>query len=113
MTARIARGAVGAALLLTANWVVVRPAGAAGCAALAHLQLPDTTITLAGQTGGCLAASQVPALRLIYDGPRDPQTHALIYPGMNRGSESGSVFALPFLDGASKLPEGAGEPADI
>jgi feruloyl esterase len=62
-----------------------------------------------GQTSNCLTAPQVQALRLIYDGPRDPQTRALIYPGMNRGSESGSVFALPFLDGASKLP---GEPAN-
>lgn len=60
-----------------------------------------------GQTKQCLTAAQVQALRLIYEGPSDPQTHALIYPGMSRGSESGSLFALPFLGGSFTLP---GEP---
>ncbi len=69
---------------------------------------PATLACKGGERKQCLDPAQVQALRLIYDGPRDPQTYALIYPGMSRGSESGSVFALPFLDGLLTLP---GEPA--
>ena len=52
-----------------------------------------------GQTAGCLTAAQADALNLIYDGPRDPRTGALIYPGVNRGSESGGLFDLAFEEG--------------
>lgn len=50
-------------------------------------------------TTNCLSPDQVQALRLYYDGPRDPRTGALIYPGAMRGSESGSEFDLAALEG--------------
>jgi feruloyl esterase len=52
-------------------------------------------------TKNCLNPQQVEALRLIYDGPRDPRTGDLIYPGANRGSESGSLFDLGAIEGLS------------
>jgi feruloyl esterase len=36
----------------------------------------------------CLTAAQVDAVRKIYAGPRNPRTGALIYPGLERGSEA-------------------------
>ena len=52
-----------------------------------------------GQTANCLNPDQADALNLIYDGPRDPRTGALIYPGVNRGSESGSLFDVAAEEG--------------
>jgi len=54
-------------------------------------------------TTNCLNPQQVEALRLFYDGPRDPRTGRLIYPGANRGSESGSLFDLGAMEGLSPL----------
>ena len=53
----------------------------------------------AGQTANCLTIDQADALNLIYDGPRDPRTGALIYPGANRGSESGATFDIAAQEG--------------
>ena len=41
--------------------------------------------------------------RLLYDGPRNPRTGHLIYPGLPRGSESGSLFDWAFLQGLSPV----------
>jgi feruloyl esterase len=46
----------------------------------------------------CLTASQAEAAALIYDGPRNPSNHHLIYPGWPRGSE-GIPVIWPFLEG--------------
>lgn len=59
------------------------------------------------ETANCLNPDQVNALDLIYDGPRDPRTGALIYPGPNRGSESGSYFDIAAQEG---ITIGQGEP---
>lgn len=48
-----------------------------------------------------MTPAQVQAARLIYDGPRNPRTGRLIYPGPERGSESGSTFGWAFLQGLS------------
>jgi len=40
------------------------------------------------ETGRCLSAAQVAALRAIYQGPRNPRTGTPIYPGFARGSEN-------------------------
>ena len=53
----------------------------------------------AGQTANCLNIDQATALNLYYDGPRDPRTGALIFPGPNRGSESGALFDLAAQEG--------------
>ena len=55
----------------------------------------------ATDTSDCLTPGQVKALELAYDGPRDPRTGHLIFPGILRGSESGSTFDLPALEGLS------------
>ena len=52
-----------------------------------------------GQTANCLSPQQANALNLIYDGPRNPRTGALIYPGPNRGSESGALFDIAAQEG--------------
>ena len=41
----------------------------------------------AGDAADCLTAPQVAALRAVYEGPRNPRTGALIYPGLSVGSE--------------------------
>ena len=40
-------------------------------------------------TGNCLTADEVRAARNIYQGPVDPQTHTVIFPGPAKGSEDG------------------------
>jgi feruloyl esterase len=40
-----------------------------------------------GDGPNCLTVPQVAALKKIYDGPRNPRTHELIFPGMYPGSE--------------------------
>lgn len=52
-----------------------------------------------GQTKNCLSPAQANALNLIYDGPHNPRTGALIYPGPNRGSESGALFDFAAQEG--------------
>jgi len=52
-------------------------------------------------TSQCLTQAQVDAARLLYDGPRNPRTGQLIYPGVPRGGESGSTFDWPALQGLS------------
>ncbi len=52
-----------------------------------------------GQTTNCLSPEQANALNLIYDGPHDPRTGALIFPAPNRGSESGSTFDIAAQEG--------------
>ena len=53
----------------------------------------------ANDTSQCLTPAQVDTARLLYDGPSDPRTGHLIYPGVPRSSESGSTF-----DWASRPP---------
>lgn len=60
---------------------------------------PGQLACTATQTTNCLNPDQVQAIRLYYDGPRDPRTGARIYPGAMRGSESGSLFDLAALEG--------------
>jgi feruloyl esterase len=54
-------------------------------------------------TSSCLNADQVQALKALYDGTRNPRTGDLIFPGIPRGSESGSTFDLPAMEGLSPL----------
>ncbi len=50
---------------------------------------PATVQCQAGQDPStCLSAEQVTAVQKIYDGPHDPQTGALIFPGYEPGSEA-------------------------
>lgn len=42
----------------------------------------------------CLTAAEVHALETFYDGTRNPRTHALIYPGWAKGTESTRVGSL-------------------
>lgn len=55
----------------------------------------------ANDTSQCLTPAQVDTAQMLYDGPRDPRTGHLIYPGVPRGSESGSTFDWAFLQGLS------------
>lgn len=64
---------------------------------------PQSLICTGGQTTNCLNPDQAHALELYYDGPRDPRTGQLIYPGNMRGSESGSLFDFAFLEGVSAV----------
>ena len=60
----------------------------------------------ADDTSQCLTQAQVDTARLLYDGPRDPRTGHLIFPGVPRGSESGSALDWGFLQGISPfLPQ--------
>jgi hypothetical protein len=40
------------------------------------------------EAADCLTSAQVAAVRAIYQGPRNPQTHKQIYPGFEPGSEA-------------------------
>ena len=73
---------------------------------------PGTLECEAGQSNNWLTAPQVQALRLIYDGPRDPQTRALISPGMNRRVklQAQKILCLIF-SGRSAWPPLAGQEA--
>ena len=55
----------------------------------------------ANDTSQCLTPTQVDTARMLYDGPRSPRTGHLIYPGVPRGSESGSTFDWAALQGLS------------
>ncbi|MBY4640053.1 tannase/feruloyl esterase family alpha/beta hydrolase [Gluconacetobacter entanii] len=50
---------------------------------------PQQLLCKAGQTTGCLNANEVQAAQEIYQGPLDPQTHQVIFPGPAKGSEDG------------------------
>ncbi len=60
---------------------------------------PATLICKPGQTANCLNPEQAIALDLIYAGPHDLRTGQLIFPGANRGSESGSTFDIAGQEG--------------
>jgi len=57
----------------------------------------------ANDTSQCLTPAQVDTAELLYDGPRNPRTERLIYPGVPRGSESGSTFDWAALEGLSPI----------
>ncbi len=46
------------------------------------------------QTAECLTTQQVAAMRAIYEGPRNPRTGRSIFPGFERGSETGLSIQL-------------------
>ena len=48
-----------------------------------------------GDAPDCLTAEQVVTATKIYDGPRNPVTHASIYPGLTRGSEFDWMPMMP------------------
>lgn len=50
---------------------------------------PGTLLCKGPENGSCLTASQVAAVRLIYDGARNPRTGERIFSGWARGSETG------------------------
>ena len=55
----------------------------------------------ANDTSQCLTPAQVDTAQMLSDGRRDPRTGRLIYPGVPRGSESGSTFDWTALQGLS------------
>jgi len=59
---------------------------------------PQALLCKAADAPDCLTAAQVATARKLYDGPRNPATHASLYPGMTRGSE---------LDWDTMVPQGA------
>ncbi|MFT8711386.1 tannase/feruloyl esterase family alpha/beta hydrolase [Komagataeibacter rhaeticus] len=50
---------------------------------------PEQLECKGGDTTKCLTANEVRAARNIYQGPVDPQTHQVIFPGPAKGSEDG------------------------
>jgi len=50
---------------------------------------PGVLLCKGADGGDCLTASQVAAVRAVYDGARNPRTGDRLYPGWARGSESG------------------------
>lgn len=48
---------------------------------------PQAILCKSADGPDCLTTEQVTTARKLYDGPRNPVTHALIYPGLTRGSE--------------------------
>ena len=58
---------------------------------------PQEMVCKAGDAPDCLTAAQVTTARKLYGGPRNPMTHAAVYPGLTRGSE---------LDWDSMIPLG-------
>jgi len=66
---------------------------------------PASLQCASGDTPTCLTAQQVDTARKFYDGPRNPRTHALIYPGWPPGSELGWAFLEdPALFGLPAAP---------
>ncbi len=67
---------------------------------------PATVQCQAGQDPStCLTAEQVTAVQKIYDGPHDPQTGALIYPGYEPGSESNAADWPTWIVGTSSAAD--------
>ncbi len=63
---------------------------------------PATVQCQAGQDPStCLTAEQVAAVRKIYDGPHDPQTGALIFPGYEPGTEANPANWPTWIVGAA------------
>jgi feruloyl esterase len=56
---------------------------------------PDTLVCRKDGAQDCITAEQAATVRKLYDGPRNPVTHAFIYPGLARGSESDWNHVLP------------------
>ncbi|MDR3792393.1 MAG: tannase/feruloyl esterase family alpha/beta hydrolase [Terracidiphilus sp.] len=63
---------------------------------------PQTLLCKAGDAPDCLTAAQVRLVEKLYDGPRDPVTHAAIYPGLTRGSELDFNSMMP-VGGSPKM----------
>jgi feruloyl esterase len=90
-----------AAYIPPEKYALIHKAVLAACDALDGVKdgvLEDPTrchfdpAALACKDGGgpaCLTAEQVDTARRIYSGPRDPQTGTQIFPGLERGSETG------------------------
>ena len=66
---------------------------------------PASLQCTAGDAPNCLTAQQLDTARKFYDGPRNPRTGALIYPGWPRGTELGWTFLEdPALFGLPAAP---------
>jgi feruloyl esterase len=63
--------------------------------------------TLPNQPSNCLNADQVAAARLIYQGPKNPATGQLIFPGTVKGSESDGQFGWVGLESEPEVPFGS------
>ncbi|MGF1276688.1 tannase/feruloyl esterase family alpha/beta hydrolase [Acetobacter pasteurianus] len=50
---------------------------------------PDQLLCKGNDTSSCLTANEVQAAKNIYQGPINPQTHEVIFPGPAKGSEDG------------------------
>ena len=73
----------------------------------------STLLCRANQTGDCLSAAQVDAVKALYAGPRDRSTGAQLYPGYAFGSETVGLAPNSPLIGWSLYwadPEKPGEP---
>ena len=64
--------------------------GLLGLPLTCHVPLEDL-VCKKEQQEGCLTPQEAETSRLIYQGPRNPVTHAQIYPGFAPGSEAGST----------------------
>jgi hypothetical protein len=70
---------------------------------------PATVQCKAGQDPStCLTPAQVVAARKIYDGPHDPRTGKLIFPGYEPGSESNPANWPAWIIGASRVADLSG-----
>lgn len=88
-----------ASALPPAKLVVLQKAAVAACDKLDGVQDgmlenpaacrfdPATIECKAGDTADCLTAAQVAAVKKIYGGPKNPRTHAQVFPGYSRGTE--------------------------
>jgi feruloyl esterase len=66
---------------------------------------PASLQCTSGDAPTCLTAQQVDTAKKFYDGPRNPRTHALIYPGWPLGTELGWAFLEdPALFGLPAAP---------
>lgn len=60
---------------------------------------PEVIECKAADGAGCLTAPQVPALRLIYAGAKNPRTGQQIYPGFEPGAEAGPGMWSSWITG--------------
>jgi feruloyl esterase len=66
---------------------------------------PASLQCASGDAPTCLTSQQVDTAKKFYDGPRNPRTHALIYPGWPLGTELGWAFLEdPALFGLPAAP---------
>jgi feruloyl esterase len=68
---------------------------------------PGTLACTTANEPNCLNPDQVAAARLIYDGPRNPATGQLIFPGSVKGSESDGQFGWVGLESQPDVPFGS------